>query len=163
MKSIVKLSEYRDWLHDLKQHIRTGQVKAALSVNSQMILLYWDLGRQIAEKQEQARWGSGFIEQLSRDLREEFPEMAGFSRTNLFRMKMFYQFYSRTHIAQCNEIVPQPVGQLENNDNEIVAQAVQQREHGKQRLEFPPPPPNLSKKVQTGCLPTVEQTKRRRR
>jgi len=126
MKSIVKLSEYRDWLHDLKQHIRTGQVKAALSVNSQMILLYWDLGRQIAEKQEQARWGSGFIEQLSRDLREEFPEMAGFSRTNLFRMKMFYQFYSRTHIAQCNEIVPQPVGQLENSDNGIVAQPVQQ-------------------------------------
>jgi len=55
-----------------------------------MIMLYWDLGRQITEKQENARWGSGFIEQLSRDLRVEFPEMTGVSRTNLFRMKKFY-------------------------------------------------------------------------
>ena len=98
MNEIIKLSEYRDWLRDLKQQIKTGQIKAALSVNSQMIMLYWDLGRQIAEKQEKAKWGSGFIEQLSKDLRTEFPDMSGFSRANIFRMKKFYQFYS--HVIQ---------------------------------------------------------------
>jgi hypothetical protein len=54
MTDIINLSEYSDWLHNLKQQIKTGQVKAALSVNSQMIMLYWDLGRQIAEKQGKA-------------------------------------------------------------------------------------------------------------
>jgi predicted nuclease of restriction endonuclease-like (RecB) superfamily len=70
MTDIVKHSEYRDWLYDLKQQIKTGQVKAALSVNSQMIMLYWDLGRQIVEKQEKAQWGSGFIEQLSKKIKD---------------------------------------------------------------------------------------------
>ena len=83
MNDAIKFSEYRDWLRELKQQIRTGQIKAALSVNSQMIMLYWDLGRQITEKQKNAKWGSGFIEQLSKDLRDEFPEMTGFSYDNL--------------------------------------------------------------------------------
>ncbi|MCL2100552.1 MAG: PDDEXK nuclease domain-containing protein [Fibromonadales bacterium] len=96
MTEVVNLSEYRNWLRDLKQQIKTGQIKAALSVNSQMIMLYWDLGRQIAEKQEKAKWGSGFIEQLSKDLRSEFPEMAGFSVTNLKYCRLFFKFYSST-------------------------------------------------------------------
>jgi len=119
---VINLSEYRNWLRDLKQQIKTSQMKAALSVNSQMIMLYWDLGRQIAEKQEEARWGRFFIEQLSKDLRQEFPEMAGFSRTNLFTMKRFYQFYSP--ILQCSEIVPQAVGLLEDGGQKLVQQAV---------------------------------------
>ena len=106
MADILKLSEYNEWLRDLKQQIKTGQIKAALSVNSQMILLYWNLGRQIVEKQEKAQWGSGFIEQLSKDLREEFSDMTGFSQTNLIRMKLFYQFYSSA--IQCREIESQP-------------------------------------------------------
>jgi predicted nuclease of restriction endonuclease-like (RecB) superfamily len=95
MVDFIKQSEYRDWLRDLKRQIKTGQIKAAFSVNSQMISLYWDMGRQIAEKQEKAKWGSGFIEQLSRDLREEFPDMTGFSKDNLLMMKRFYLFYTR--------------------------------------------------------------------
>ena len=124
MTDVIKLSEYRDWLRDLKQQIKTGQIKASLSVNSQLIMLYWDLGRQIVEKQEKSQWGSGFIDQLSKDLREEFPEMTGFSRTNLFRMKRFYQFY--LPVIQHNEFVPQFVGQLENSSHEFVAHHVQQ-------------------------------------
>ena len=95
MNNIIKHSEYRDWLRYLKLQIKTGQIKAALSVNSQMIMLYWDLGRQITEKQEKAQWGSGFIEQLSKDLKEEFPEMTGFSFTNLHYCRRFYKFYSQ--------------------------------------------------------------------
>ena len=119
-------SDYRDWLRDLKQQIKTGQIKAALSVNSQMIMLYWDLGRQISEKQEKAKWGSGFIEQLSKDLREEFPEMTGFSAKNLRSMRIFFSFYSPIweQVAPKleNTIIEQPVQQ-------IVAQVVPQLQH----------------------------------
>jgi len=80
-------SEYREWLSDLKSQIKRTQIKASISVNSQLIMLYWDLGRQITEKQETAKWGSGFIEQLSRDLRMEFPEMTAFSRTNIIAQR----------------------------------------------------------------------------
>ena len=125
MNEMIKFSEYRDWLRDLKQQIKTGQIKAALSVNSQMIMLYWDLGRQIAEKQENAKWGSGFIEQLSKDLREEFPEMTGFSRANLFRMQKFYKFYSPA-INQIKDFVAQPMRQNNAIGEQIVAQLVPQ-------------------------------------
>jgi hypothetical protein len=56
-------SEYIQWLGDLKSRIRNSQIKAALSVNSELISLYWDLGKMIVEKQEHSRWGSKLIEQ----------------------------------------------------------------------------------------------------
>jgi len=114
MNDVIKLPEYRDWLRDLKQQIKTGQIKAKLSVNSQMIMLYWDLGRQIVEKQENAKWGSGFIEQLGKDLMEEFPDMTGFSAKNLRYMRVFYTFYSR------NQICAQVVRKLQDAEYEIV-------------------------------------------
>ena len=120
MNEIIQLSEYRDWLRDLKQQIKTGQIKAVLSVNSQLMMLYWDLGKQIVEKQEKAQWGSGFIEQLSKDLRGEFPEMTGFSVTNLNYCKRFFKFYSKienenkSFIAIC----PQVEGELQSVDCE---------------------------------------------
>jgi predicted nuclease of restriction endonuclease-like (RecB) superfamily len=111
MNDIINHSEYRDWLRDLKQQIKTGQIKAVLSVNSQLIMLYWDMGRQIVEKQEKAKWGSGFIEQLSKDLRQEFPEMKGFSAKNLRYMRVFYTFYSQDLICA------QLVRKLQHADN----------------------------------------------
>jgi predicted nuclease of restriction endonuclease-like (RecB) superfamily len=112
MTGLIKHAEYHNWLHNLKLQIKTGQIKAALSVNSQMIMLYWDLGKQITEKQENAQWGSGFIEQLSKDLREEFPEMTGFSAKNLRYMRVFYNFYSQ------DQICAQPVHKLQQADIE---------------------------------------------
>ena len=108
MSDLIKHSEYRDWLRDLKQQIKTGQIKASLAVNSQMIMLYWDLGRQIVEKQENAKWGSGFIEQLSKDLKEEFPEMTGFSYDNLRFVRRFYLFYS----SKSEQLVPKLGNQI---------------------------------------------------
>jgi len=96
--------EYRDWLSELK-----SQIKAAVSVNSQLIMLYWDLGRQVVEKQEQSKWGSKIIEQLSKDLKTEFPDVADFSRTNLFRIIKFYKFYSNLELSLSKSIVAQPV------------------------------------------------------
>jgi predicted nuclease of restriction endonuclease-like (RecB) superfamily len=108
MNELLTNQEYKNWLIELKLKIQQSQIKAALAVNSQLIQLYWDLGKQIVEKQETAKWGSGFIDQLSKDLKSEFPDMNGFSRSNLFAIKNFYLFYS-----QGVTIVQQVVGQLE--------------------------------------------------
>ena len=118
MKSVTELSEYRDWLFDLKQQIKTTQAKAALTVNSHLIMLYWDLGKQIVEKQERSKWGSSFIEQLSKDLKEEFPEVTGFSVTNLNYCRRFFNFYSRADYENksLDSICPQAGGKLQDVD-----------------------------------------------
>ncbi len=102
----IQNQDYTNWIVTLKSTIKNRQIKAAIAVNSNLILMYWDLGKEIVEKQENAKWGSGFIDQLSKDLKSEFPEMGGFSRTNLFAIKKFYLFYREFLI------VPQIGGQL---------------------------------------------------
>jgi hypothetical protein len=81
---------YKNWIQDLKQRICTAQIKASLAVNSEMILLYWDIGKSIVQKQAENQWGSKVIEQMAKDLKNELPETNGFSRTN----------YRTTHIVQ---------------------------------------------------------------
>lgn len=96
MEQHLKLQQdYRQWLTELKENIRKSQIKAAIAVNSELIHLYWNLGEQIAEKQQNAQWGSGFIEQLSKDLQAEFPDIKGLSSVNLRRCKRFYLFYNQ--------------------------------------------------------------------
>lgn len=119
MSDTIKLSGYGDWLIDLKHQIRNSRVKAVLAVNSQLILLYWNLGRQIVEKQENARWGSGFIEQLSKDLRHEFPDMSGLSRRNLSNIRNFYAFY-QSYGNQDSEIWQQAAAKLSDDDNQVI-------------------------------------------
>jgi len=100
-------NEYKQWLIDLKKRIRQGQIKAAVKVNSELLHLYWDLGHDIVVRQMEATWGSGFFEQLSKDLRKEFPDMKGFSYSNLKYCKQFYLFYT-----QDNSIRQQLVGEI---------------------------------------------------
>ncbi len=85
--------EYLYWLNNLKSRIKRGQIQAALSANSELIKLYWDIGKDIFDKQEYQNWGNSIVENLSKDLKAEFPNMKGFSRRNLFYMKKFYEFY----------------------------------------------------------------------
>lgn len=96
--------DYHQWLTDLKENIRRSQIKAAIAVNSELIRLYWNLGEQIAKKQQNAQWGSGFIEQLSKDLHAEFPDIKGLSVSNLRRCKQFYLFYNQQDII-CAQVV----------------------------------------------------------
>lgn len=107
-KAIVKKSlsvkTYASFLEQLKERVRQSQLKAAIAVNTELINLYWDIGKAIVEKQEEEGWGAQVIEKLCRDLQNEFPAIKGFSRTNVSRMRLFYQNYS---------IVPQAVGQFE--------------------------------------------------
>lgn len=73
---------YNDFLHDLKERIRRAQVQAVLAVNRELVLLYWQIGRDILTRQQQQGWGAKVVTQLAKDLRQEFSEMKGFSRTN---------------------------------------------------------------------------------
>ena len=86
-------SEYKIWINELKKQVRSVQIKAAIAVNSELIKFYWDLGKSISEKQ--AEWGSKFLENLSSDLQDEFPEMKGFSVTNLKYCKLFYNYFTK--------------------------------------------------------------------
>jgi predicted nuclease of restriction endonuclease-like (RecB) superfamily len=98
MSDLLKNTEYKSWLSYLKSTIKQRQLKAVLSVNSELILLYWELGRQIVEKQEEAKWGSRLIDSVSRDLRLEFPDVSGFSKSNLYSMKAFYLAFSQSEV-----------------------------------------------------------------
>ena len=88
-------NEYKQWLIDLKTKIRQSQVKAAIKVNTELLHLYWDLGQDIVVRQMEAAWGKGFFKQLSKDLSLEFPDLKGFSTSNLYYMKQFYLFYTQ--------------------------------------------------------------------
>jgi len=98
--------DYLEWLNKLKEKIRTTQIKAALSANSELIRLYWDIGKDIFEKQEIKGWGNSIVENLSIDLKSEFPNMKGFSKRNLFYMKKFYTFY-KTNFSKVQQLVAQ--------------------------------------------------------
>ena len=93
-------SDYTTWLGELKSRIQSARISAARSVNRELILLYWDIGRGIVEKQEELGWGESVIEQLSGDLRRAFPETKGFSSRNLRNMKHLFSTYANTAIWQ---------------------------------------------------------------
>jgi len=98
--SLFSDGDYADFLDGLKQRIRTAQVKAALAVNRELVLLYWQIGREIVERQQVEGWGSKVIERLAKDLKREFPDMKGFSRSNLMYMRAFAQGYPEEAIVQ---------------------------------------------------------------
>ncbi|KAA6346697.1 hypothetical protein EZS27_005781 [termite gut metagenome] len=81
---LIKDSEYKAWLKDLKSRIRQSQIKAIIKVNDELLHLYWDLGHDIIVRQMDAVWGSGFFKQLNKELRIEFPDVKSFSVTNLY-------------------------------------------------------------------------------
>jgi predicted nuclease of restriction endonuclease-like (RecB) superfamily len=99
-------SEYQAFLIDIKQRYRNAQLKAVYAVNREMIQFYWELGKQILEKQTVATWGSKFLEQLSTDLRSDFPATKGFSVSNLERMRKFAVLYPESIPAQAVRELP---------------------------------------------------------
>jgi len=90
----MTLPDYPAWLGDMKSRIRSARTAAARSVNRELILRYWDIGRRIVEKQEQLGWGKSVVEKLSRDLNVEFPAMTGFSSRNLWDMRRMVEVYT---------------------------------------------------------------------
>ena len=97
---------YAEWLADLKSRIHTAQQRATLSVNRELVLLYWQIGQDILTRQSAQGWGAKVIERLALDLRAAFSDMKGFSRSNLMYMRAFAQAWPEAAIVQ------QAVGQL---------------------------------------------------
>ncbi len=93
-------SGYAELLEDLKARIRQAQVRAALSVNRELVLLYWHIGREILRRQTQEGWGAKVIDRLAEDLRREFPEIKGFSPRNLKYMRAFAEAWPDEQIVQ---------------------------------------------------------------
>lgn len=91
---------YDRFLQDLKTRIRTAQIRATLSVNRELTLLYWDIGQEILTRQAEAGWGAKVIERLAKDLKREFPDIKGFSRSNLMYMRAFAEAYPDPAIVQ---------------------------------------------------------------
>ena len=123
--------EYKNWLIELKSKIQSAQLRAALAVNSTVIRFYWELGKMIVEKQTQTAWGDKLIDQVAIDLKKEFPDMKGLSRSNLFYTKQFYLFYKPVFVQQTvgqiddsdiGEFGQQPVAQIEEHNTTGLSQ-----------------------------------------
>lgn len=97
---------YKSFLKDIKERLKTAQIRAAMAANSELVKFYWQLGKDIIEKQKTFSWGEHFLEQFSNDIKKLFPEMQGFSVRNIYRMKQFAQLYPDLLI------LPQPVANL---------------------------------------------------
>lgn len=88
-------ADYADWIAEVKHRYRSAQVKAAVKVNAEKLLFNWQLGRDLVQKKAEERWGAGVVEQVSLDLKREFPDAEGFSTRNLWYMKQWYFFYTQ--------------------------------------------------------------------
>jgi len=92
--SKIDQTAYKNFVKAIKEKVYQAQYQALKAVNKELIKLYWEIGNAIIEKQEQHGWGKSIIENLSKDLQKEFPGVKGFSSSNLWRIKNFYQVYS---------------------------------------------------------------------
>ncbi len=103
-KAVIS-QEYSAFVGELKARIQSARISAARAVNQNLILLYWNIGRGIVERQEKLGWGQSVVEMLSRDLKKAFPAVRGFSADNLWRMRQFFAVYGRAEILE--QLVPE--------------------------------------------------------
>ncbi|MEA3296020.1 MAG: DUF1016 N-terminal domain-containing protein [Patescibacteria group bacterium] len=125
MKKLISSDEYKNWLKEIKNRVKKAQIRSVLSASRELIFFYWELGKEIVKKSSETTWGSKLIDQLSKDLKKGFPDIAGFSRTNLYYIKKFYEYFSvftipekiipRIEGQNKNEFVPRGEGQLESS------------------------------------------------
>ena len=104
-------NDYKQWVKALVVRYRQSQIKAAVKVNTEQLLFNLSLGKDIVERQEENKYGSKFYTSLSRDLKEEIPDVEGLSESNIRYCKRFYQLY-----CQAIETLPQLVEELKNEN-----------------------------------------------
>lgn len=112
-------AEYATFLGGLKERIRLAQNRAAQAVNLELVRLYWDIGRMVSERQDRERWGAGIVPRLATDLKNELPELKGFSERNIDRMIAFFREYPYLF-----EISPLPVAKTNRNPKIAEARAL---------------------------------------
>ena len=126
MKPVVLVPDYSAFLTEVKGRIQSARLSAGRAVNRELVMLYWEIGRGILEKQAAVGWGESVVERLSADLRAEFPDMRGFSGRNIWDMRRFFETYSsesflRQVVAEFS--VEQRKGKLEGTLSASVATA----------------------------------------
>lgn len=97
---LVSGGEYSLFRDNILKRIRSAQYEALRAVNKELITLYWEIGRQITERQKSLGWGKSVVENLSRDIQEAFPGIQGFGLSNLRDMARFYAEYQHDEILQ---------------------------------------------------------------
>jgi hypothetical protein len=141
MSSAPALKEYPSFLAALKERILHARTSAAHAVNHELVLLYWDIGCGIVEKQQTVGWGDAVVERLAADLRAEFPHVRGFSARSLWEMKRLYLAWSEP------EFLPQAVAEIRRTPTKpaILPQAV--AEIGESGTAVPTAPENPSEAI----------------
>jgi hypothetical protein len=125
---------YVRFVAELKARVEAARISAARRINAELVLLYWDIGRGIVDKQKALGWGESVVEEVSADLRREFPGMTGFSARNIWDMKRLYLACSEPQFLQqvvaelkrsppLTRFLPQTVAEI--RDPEILEQTVQ--------------------------------------
>ncbi|MHC1578455.1 MAG: DUF1016 N-terminal domain-containing protein [Dehalococcoidia bacterium] len=158
---------YAKFLAGLKERIRTARLKAALSANKELIILYWEIGRSILKRQRDEGWGTKVIDRLAHDLRQEFPDMKGFSARNLLFMRSFAEaFPDETIVKQIVSQIPWGhiirLPQMVKDPTERIWYIQQTIEHGWSRnvlVHHYPLSPALPGEIK-GSLPSVEELER---
>jgi predicted nuclease of restriction endonuclease-like (RecB) superfamily len=135
----IFMNNYPVMLQEIKDRIQRARIRATMSANAEMLLMYWDVGRLIAERQSTEGWGAKIIQRLAKDIRNELPEVKGFSERNLKRMLLFYNEYNMLQFG------PPTVAQIAAGDASLlgpspVAQSAQGKASGpdSQLLDFVP-------------------------
>lgn len=119
-------ASYPMLLEDIKSRIRSARIKASISINRELIELYWDIGKCITERQKQEGWGKSVVERLATDLRNEFLQISGFSSRNIWRMRAFYLAWTE-EVQKLTQVVavldgenlPQPVAEIHKKIGEL--------------------------------------------
>lgn len=124
-------ADYTRLLDQIKTRIREARVRAGLAANRELVLLYWEIGKLIIERQKGEGWGTAVIEHLSRDIRHEFPDLQGFSPRNIWRMRAFYVAYTEQvanlprAVAEMDGVnLPQPMAGIPWGHNADLIQMV---------------------------------------
>lgn len=126
-KSVLVPKDYAQFLKQLQDKIKHAQTEASLAVNTELIKLYWEIGKDIVEKQETEGWGSQTIEKMCKDLQNAFPGIQGFSRANIFKMRAFYLAYEKVSqaVRLFNEL---PIARIPWGHNTLIVTKIKNTE-----------------------------------
>ena len=100
MSDIINSKDYMHFLNDIKKDIQTSRIKAALSINKELVMLYWRIGNEILKRKKEQGWGSEIVKALSQDLKHGFPDIKGFGERNLVYMQTFAAAYPDYEFTQ---------------------------------------------------------------